>query len=548
MAARTVTTTTTDVAGLRAQLKSLHEAGDHDQVFAILLELVEKLVADNRDLAKRYTAALRQMYRSKSERISPDQLALFLAQLPASEAAKAAVELEPVPAAAATKPDKPPAKKPGRKPVPADLRREIVDLPVPAEERVCDCGTTKTKMGVATQLTLEYKPPEFFVIESRREILACKPCQGGVVTAPPVAKPIEGGRPGPGLLAQLVTAKFRDSLPLYRQSQIYERSGITLAPSTLGDWCAAAADLAEPLWRHLRKETLAAYLVSLDDTGMPVLDRDHPKGIKRGHIWTFISDGGHAAFCEYTPDWKGHWPRRILAEFAGEVLQSDGYAGIDELFTGPDPPRRAGCMDHLRRRFIAALEAGDVRAAVPVSLLRDVYAVEREARKAGVDQAELLRRRQAQSRTLLERLHTVIAELAAQAPPKTPLGKAVTYAVNQWATLIVFLDDPRVPLSNVLVEQQQRRTALGRKNYMFSGSDDGARRLAILQTIVVNCELAKAPMFEYLRDVFGRLAAGWPMARIADLMPAAWRAEHETQKAQAQAAAPISEASVDGHA
>jgi hypothetical protein len=331
-----------------------------------------------------------------------------------------------------------------------------------------------------------------------------------------------------------VTSKFRDSLPLYRQSQIFERSGIRLAPSTLCDWCAAAAGIAEPLWKAFRRATLESYLVSLDDTTMPVLDRDHHRGIKRGHIWTFLGDGGRVGFCEYAPDWKGTWPQRTLAEFRGEVLQSDGYAGIDVLFEVPGAPRRAGCMDHCRRKWIEALEARDLRAAVPVALLRDVYHVERDARKAGVDQGELLRRRQSLSRPILDRFREVVADLADKAPPKTPLGKAVTYTVNQWETLVVFLDDPRVPLSNVHVEQQQRRTTLGRKNYLFAGSDDGAARLAILQTLVINCELAKVPMFEYLRDVFDKLAGDWPAARIGELLPTAWSADRGRQEQQAQ--------------
>jgi transposase len=143
-------------------------------------------------------------------------------------------------------------------------------------------------MTTESQFTLEYKPAELYLIEHRREVLACKGCQDGVVTAPAAPKPIEGGRPGPGLLAQIVTAKYHDGLPLYRQSQIFKRSGLEISDSTLGGWSAAAADLGEPLWKELRKKTLASYLISLDDTGMPVLDRDHPKGIKRGHIWTYL--------------------------------------------------------------------------------------------------------------------------------------------------------------------------------------------------------------------------------------------------------------------
>ncbi len=327
-----------------------------------------------------------------------------------------------------------------------------------------------------------------------------------MTTAPTTPAPIEGARPGPGMLAQVVTSKNSDAVPLERQSKILARGGAQIAPSTLGDWYARAADLVVPLWQALRDDTLARYLISMDDTGLPVRDRSHAHGIKRGHIWTFLGDGGEVAFCEYTPDWKGVRPQAILAGFRGQVIQSDGYAGLAPIFARPNGPRRAGCMDHCRRGFVKALEAGDARAAVVVSVLREIYAIEAQARADGVDHDELGRRRQRDSRPLVDRLHRLIGDLAGRATPKSPLGKAVTYAVHQWSTLIVFLDDPRVPLSNAHVERQQRRTAIGRRNFLFAGSDDSAQRFAVLHTLIVNCDLVGAPPFEYLRDTFDHLA------------------------------------------
>jgi hypothetical protein len=226
-----------------------------------------------------------------------------------------------------------------------------------------------------------------------------------------------------------------------------------------------------------------------------------------------------------------------LAGFRGQVIQSDGYAGLGPIFARPNGPRRAGCMDHCRRPFVKALDAGDARAAVVISVLRDLYAVEAQASADGVDLDELLRRRQRDSRPLVDRLHRIIGDLAGRATPKSPLGKTVGYAIHQWPTLIVFLDDPRVPLSNAHVERQQRRTAVGRRNFLFAGSDDGARRFAMLHTLIVNCDLVGAPPFEYLRDIFGRLAADWPQARIRELLPAAWLADQRRQQPPADRAA-----------
>lgn len=526
---------------LRAQLEALAAAGEHAQVIATLFEILERMTRDHSDLAARYTSMLRGMYRSKSERISSEQLALFLAQLPANETATPPDEPEPSPApepaesadgSPPTGPAAPPPKRRGgRKPIPSSMRREIVKVPVPDDERDC-CGAEKRLIGTDIRITIEYRPGEAYAIEEHAEVRACGICETNVTTAPTTPSPIEGARPGPGMLAQIVTAKNSDAVPLERQSKILARGGARIAPSTLGDWYAGAADLAEPVWRALRDDTLGRYLVSVDDTGLPVRDRAHVRGIKRGHIWTFVGDGGEVAFCEYTPDWKGSWPQATLADFRGQVIQTDGYAGLAPIFARPDGPRRAGCMDHCRRRFVKALDDGDARAAVVVALLRNVYAVEAQARADGADLDELLRRRQRQSRPLMNRLHTILADLAGRAPPKSTLGKAVTYAVNQWPTLVLFLDDPRVPLSNAHVERQQRRTAIGRKNFMFAGSDAGARRFAILQTLVVNCDLVGAPPFEYLRDTFRRLADGWPMARLRDLLPAAWLTDQRRQQQQ----------------
>ena len=532
---------TTDVPALRAQLETLAAAGEHAQVIATLFELLEKVMRDHSDLAARYTSMLRGMYRSKSERISPDQLALFLAQLPANEPTKPPDEPEPPPApeppspvegdgdapASGPKPAKP--KRGGRKPLPPSMRREIVPVPVPDDERRC-CDAEKRLIGTHIRLTIEYRPGEAFVREERAEVRACKICESNVVTAPTTPPPIESARPGPSMLAQLVTAKNSDATPLERQSKILARGGAPIAPSTLGDWYAGAADLAQPLWKALRDDTLSRYLISLDDTGLAVLDRGHARGIKRGHIWVFLGDGGEVGFCDYTPDWKGKWPQATLADFRGQVIQSDGYAGLGPVFARLNAPRRAGCMDHCRRPFMKALDAGDARAAVVVSVMREIYAVEAQARADGADLDELLRRRQRDSRPLVDRLHRVIGDLAGRATPKSPLGKAVGYAINQWSTLILFLDDPRVPLSNAHVERQQRRTAIGRRNWLFAGSDEAARRFAILHTLIVNCDLVGAPPFEYLRDVFGHLAADWPMARIRELLPAAWLANQRRQQ------------------
>jgi transposase len=548
-----------DFSGLRVELKRLSEAGAHDSLVELVLGLLEKMAAENTRLAFRLQAALRQAWRKKSERLSSEQLALFLSEVVSQESTQgegssgegqppsppppkenSALEA-PASAVAVEEKENPAKPQPGnspkrsrKRPFPDTLRREIKFIPVAQDERAYgQCGAAKEAMGYEVRETWEFKPAEFFIIEERLEKCVCKVCQEGVVTAAGSSKPIEGGRPGPGLLAQIVTSKFRDGCPLYRQTQIYRRSGIELSPSTLGDWVAASADMLEPLWKLARHKTLRCALLSLDDTGMPVLDRNHPNGIKRGHIWTYLGDTSRHGFCDYTASWEAEGPCAVLEEFQGECVQGDGYAGINAFFHKPNAPKRAGCMDHARRKFVHALEAGHASAAPVLALMQKVYALERQARQEGLAADALLRLRQTKSKPLMDELQGVIGRLHPATVPKSALGKATTYCINQWDTLCVFLDNACVPLSNAHVERHQRRTALGRKNYLFAGSDAGARRLAIVQTFVVLCELNEVPLFEYLRDVLDKLP-DWPVRHLEQLLPAPWWAEQQRQHSRAE--------------
>jgi len=518
-----------DLAGVRAMLSKLLTDGRGDEMVAMVVELMEKLLTKNSQLEWRLQAALRQLYRKRSEKVSPEQLALFLSQLEDGEAAKANVEVTPP-----AEPNNPPVSsddkaktklRPTRKPLASDLPREVRTIePSPEDMRCENCGGQKSKMGVEVRETLEFVPAKLVVIEERLTKCVCKKCAEGVVMGKATPKPIEGARPGPGLLAKLLVDKYDDSTPLYRQAKEWRRLGAELSTSTMGDWVAGGIDLLEPLWKFARGNTLVRVMVSLDDTHLPVLDRDHPAGIKKGHLWAFLGDFDQVMFYEYTPTWEGEGPRKILAGFKGKFVQADGYAGIDKYFERPDAPVRVGCLGHCRRKFVAALDAKDMRAAVPISLFAQLYAIEAKAREDEIGPDELLARRQALSRPLMDRLGEVIEGLRGKAVPKSPMGKAITYAINQWSTLMAFLTDGRIPIDNLHVERRHRVVALGRRNYLFCGSDEGARRHAIISTVLGNCALAGVNPFAYLRDVIAKLAGDWPSARIAELMPAAWAA------------------------
>ena len=327
----------------------------------------------------------------------------------------------------------------------------------------------------------------------------------------------------------LVVGKYADHCPLERQSRIFcQRYGITLSASTLGDWVGGSAQVLEPLYKELLRRVVSRSHLSLDDTPVRVLDKAHAKGIKRGHLWSLVSDDEVVYF--YTPTWHGAPLVELLKDFDG-VLQSDGYSGLNPLYQKlPRAPKRAGCMAHARRRFVRALEAGDARAAIPLALIRKLYKIEAQATDQGMDNAARLQLRQSQSVPLMVQLDKEVRRLGAQAPPKTLLGQAVGYAVRQWSTLETFLHDGAVRIDNNHVERTLRPIGTGRHNWLFGGSDQGARWLAIHQTLLGTCLLlgVRDP-WEYLRDILTKLARGWPQSRLGELLPGPWLAARTPQ-------------------
>lgn len=532
-----------DVEQVRDFLRALIEKGHPDQAVDQVVRVLEQMRQLNCALELRNHELLRKLYGKRSEKLDPAQLALFCASLTGlqqdapqapdsgSQGDAPGAGTDPGPDAPPKKPDKA-RKHPGRNPLPAHLPRETVVLTPAPEQCACPIHGPKVVIGVETSETLEYVPGSFKVILYERPTLACpEGCEGEVVVAPPADKIVERGLAGPGLLADLLTKKFRFSLPIDRIHHMYAQEQVQLATSTLGDWIAQTTDLLEPIAKVLGRLVLEGHVLGVDDTVLPVLDRDHPKGIKRGHMWAYVSDGGYIVY-EYTPNWKGEHPRAILAQRVG-IIQGDDYAGYAPLF-GPDSPRiKAGCWSHVRRKFEGAEQSGDHRAGFALAIISSFYETERLATAEEVSVQERTRRRQLGTRPAIEQLGDWARKLQLTLVPGTPLAKAIGYMLKQWQDLLVFLDDGRVSPDNNWVEQKVRPIAVGRKAYLFAGSDAGARRAAIAYTIIGNCLLAGIDPWRYIRDVLTKLAAGWPASRITELLPQAW-AEHHRQECAAE--------------
>jgi transposase len=547
----------TDLADIRRMLEKLGAEGRFDDLIELVVTLLVQMRDKNTALTARLGTALRQLYGRSSEKVSTEQLSLLFAQLgdavPPDAAAAAGVAPEqgaPEAAAAAgaspqtdgsapapgpsgiVPPPSGPAKplkraRGGRGPLPSHLPRERRVVSVPEAERRCaNCGAEKQCIGFCVSEILDFVPAQFRVIEEQREKLACKRCpEEGVKTAPS-EKVMDRGRPGPGLLANIAIEKIDDALPIYRQAARYARLGVPLSASTLGDWGAFALDVFAPVAEHIGKRVFGSSYVRADDTGLRVLDRDHPDGIKRGHMWGFVGDGLVHFF--YAPDWKAKHPAELLSNFTG-YLQGDGYAGYGamhrddgsgELIVPED--RRLGCGMHIRRYFEKLVNAGDARAAVVLGYFKGIYRVEAACKDEGLSPEERHARRQQVSIPLVDNMYRWIHEMHASAVPNTPLYKATHYALNQETPWRRCFTDGRFEIDNGEVERQHRRVAVGRKNYTFAGSDKGAERLAVGYTVFGSCRMSAVNAFDWGTDVLGKLQAGWPRSRLDELVPDVW--------------------------
>lgn len=472
-------------------------------------------------------------YRSKAETVAEGQLAFDLLQ-------SASARLSGKSGSSSSDDDKPADDKPKktRKRRGRDLPREIVEsrLDKEAAERQCECcEKPKAEIGFDTQERFFHQPSTVTIIEERFYKYACSRCQDGVQTCaaklPP--KPIPGSMASASMLAFLVTSKVLDGLPIERVAKQLARFDVDLSTSTLNDWFGRAAGFFVAIQERLREELLQSQLISLDDTPLSALNRKHAKNVQKGRQWIYIGDKSNVIYCVFTEDWKGSHPRRVLESFTGDV-QGDGYAGINPLFTGPGAPRRVGCNDHARRKFVKALDQGDTRAQKALDLYRVLYAIERRAREKSCDAAQILALRKQESVPIWEKLEAEISALQTNAGKKSPLGKAVTYFTRQLPTLRVFLDDGFLPIANTHVERQIRSVALFRKNSLFVGSLEAGNRYATLLTVMLNCLLVGANPYNYVADVISKVAAGWPLQRLDELLPRQWQAARVAAKAAAE--------------
>jgi transposase len=416
--------------------------------------------------------------------------------------------------------------KPARRPLPESLPRETL-----VHEAPCNCpacGGLLRAMGEDVAEVLEYIPSRFKVIRHVRPKFSCASCQQ-IVQAPAPERPIARGLAGPGLLAHVLVSKYCDHLPLHRQTQIYAREGVELDRSTLADWVGQSSALLRPLVEVLRVHVLGGNKLHADDTPVPVLCPGRGT-TKQGRLWTYVRDdraSGNstpaAVWFAYSPDRKGLHPRAHLKDFCG-TLQADGYAGFDKLYneTNPNHPiKEAACWAHVRRKFYDIQVADDSPLAKSaLERIGELYGIEEQIRGQSAD----LRReiRQARSGPLLDALYRRFKELLTQVSAKSELAVATRYAMSRWKALTRFIADGTVEIDNNTAERALRAVALGRKNYLFAGSDAGGERAAAIYSLVGSAKLHGLDPQAYLRHVIARIAEH-PVNRIEELLP--WRVD-----------------------
>jgi transposase len=475
-------------------------------------------VRENELLKQKIDKLCRRLFGKSSEKVSPDQLALAFAQLPqdaatetdspASESVEGAEDAAGETARARPSPT-------GRKAFPKHLPRQRV-LVMPADEELtCGCGERKTQIAEKVTERLDYVPASAVVVETVRPVFVCEKCHDGVTVAPAPTQAVDGSAAGSGLLAHIIVSKYVDHLPLNRLERIFGRQGVKLPRSTMCGQLALAEEQLAPLGEEILRRLRAGPYLQFDDTSVLVLAEDDG-GRFYGKLWTYHAPLEGLVGFDATETREHEGPLRLLEGFQG-YLQGDGYSG--NLALGKRTQVfNVGCMAHLRRYFVTALEK-DPRAAHFVAVIKKLYEIEEEAK--GLSHAERRVLRQERSKPLLRELMRLARALEASVLPKSPLGEALTYLRNQMRYVAQYIRDGRLEIDNNGAERQLRGVAVGRKNWLFAGSMKGLHRAALLYSLVQSCKLAGVEPWSYLKDILDRLPTH-PHKRIGELLPKAW--------------------------
>jgi len=542
-----------------------------------LTEQLEESQRSNASLQHQLQNLLRRHFGRSAEKIDPKQMLLFqslLEQLapetkPADATADAATANAPAESAAASS-AAPPKSGHGRRKLPRDLPRRTVLHDLPENEKPCPCcGTPRHVIGREVSEQLEYVPARLTVIEHVRLTYACRQCEQSVaesgaqvVTADKPSSPIEKGLAGPGLLSYIIVSKYSDHLPLHRLERILERHGIELSRQTMCGWMAQCAAALAPLYDRMVHQVLQSKVIHTDDTPVDVLDCQLDQ-TRTGRFWVYLGDKDYPfTVFSYTASRSRDGPMQFLEGWGRDrrvYLQADAFGGYDGIYAGQAGGQvtEVACWAHARRKFYEARTSDAALSTQALAYIRLLYDVEDEAKEQFASQEDAapshecvssddahtpmeadatsaprslsairlgLRQEKAVPRlgSFKEWLHAQQVEHGGSILPKSPMGQAIRYAMNQWDALCVYTTDGELNIDNNASENTLRRVALGRKNWLFAGSDNGGRTAATLFSLIATCQRHKVEPFAYLRDVLIRLATT-PVSQLDALLPGCWK-------------------------
>ena len=510
-----------EVAALTERNRRLEEQGPEALVEDLHARVVS-LTDRNRRLEHLVRELRRAIYGKKSEKLHPDQLLLAFEEL---EGTLAEAEAD---APASTTPT-PRAKRPAAERnighLPAHLPR-VFDVIEP-ESTLCPCGCGEmTKIGEDRTERLHVVPAKLQVIVTVRPKYACRKCEEGVTQAPAPAHLIEGALPTEGMIAHVLVSKFADHLPLYRQAQIYARSGIELHRSTLADWVGKASFHLRPVYECLKAELKTSNHLGLDETTVRVLDPGRGK-TKTGYMWTMARDergwsGPDPPGCvyEYVPSRSGKHGEKLLEGFKGTV-QVDGYPGHNRLRREDRPGgplTLAACWIHARRGLKEMFDSnGSPIAKAGLKRIAQLYKIEAKIRGESPATRQFVR--WTESAPLVNAFGVWLDEQRSRVSPRSRLGEKLTYIANQWDGLLVFLYDGRVEMDSNFVENRIRPIKLTAKNALFAGHDEGARSWGCIASHIETCKMNGVEPYAWLKSTLEKIAAGHPQSRLHELLP-----------------------------
>ncbi|NUQ26335.1 MAG: IS66 family transposase [Saprospiraceae bacterium] len=479
----------------------------------------QELYEENARLKAELAELKRLVFGRKTERFVPqapaaDQLNLFV-QHPQEEAQQKTVK-EVVKGYERQK------GQPKREKLPEGL--PVVEVEInPAAEEIAGM----VRIGQEVTEELDYVPARFRVIRYIRPKYARPeseqdqdPEAKNILIAPLPTRVIEKGIPSAGLLAHILISKFVDHLPYYRQIKMFARIGMKISDSTINGWVTKCVALLQVLYEWHKLRMMESDYLMADETTIKVLQEGKPGKSHTGYFWVYYDPGGKRSLFVYDPGRGGKYPREHLKNFKGH-LQTDGYAGYEAFDQLGSDKRLVGCMAHVRRKFEHALDNDAQRAGEVLKIMQRLYAIEQQARQEGYTHEQRLELRRKQATPIMQELKNYLLQAQDRLLPKSKIGQAVNYALNRWKYLERYVEDGKLEIDNNLVENAIRLVALGRKNYLFAGSPQGAGWAAVLYTLLSSAQGAGHNPFEYLKDILQRLP-DQPLSELDELLPQHW--------------------------